>query len=257
MWPTLLKFGPVELKTYGLFVALGGLAGYAVLKKELQRFGQNPAAAEKIFLYAFGGGLLGGRLLYAFMEGLPLAEIPRIWEGGLSFLGGRASGALCGYGAAWRAGVPWKALGDAAACALPLGHAIGRLGCFAAGCCWGLPSDSWLAVTFRNPRCVLPSHLIGVGLYPAQLLEASALLGLSGVLWVLRPRFPGRLLGFYLAGYAILRSGLEMIRGDAWPLPGLPLTFAQAWLLGLALPAGLLWIYLAGGAKQSRFPKSF
>jgi phosphatidylglycerol---prolipoprotein diacylglyceryl transferase len=88
---------------------------------------------------------------------------------------------------------------------LPLGQAVGRLGCFLNGCCLGEPWDGPWAVT-----------MAGAARHPAQLYEAALDLLLAGALWVtrLRPRPEGNLFRRYLVGYALIRFGLEPLRGD-------------------------------------------
>jgi phosphatidylglycerol:prolipoprotein diacylglycerol transferase len=67
--------------------------------------------------------------------------------------------------------MPWLRTADAFAPGLALGHAIGRLGCFAAGCCYGKPTSAWWGVTFTDPAAYLVSGTpLEVALHPTQLL---------------------------------------------------------------------------------------
>lgn len=86
--------------------------------------------------------------------------------------------------------------------ALVFGHAIGRAGCFLAGCCFGAPSEMWWSI-----------HLHGVDRHPTQLLE---MLGLLILGWILVKQQNNRIRGFvvYLIGYGLLRLGIESLRGD-------------------------------------------
>jgi phosphatidylglycerol:prolipoprotein diacylglycerol transferase len=94
---------------------------------------------------------------------------------------------------------------DCAVPGLALGHALGRVGCCLAGCCYGKP----VAASF--PLAIV---LGGVARHPVQLYEAAGLLSLGLLLLALVPRPPGRLLALYLMGYAVLRLFTESLRGD-------------------------------------------
>ena len=119
----------------------------------------------------------------------------------------------------WRKGLPVLKTMDVFAPGLALGHAIGRLGCFSAGCCWGLPTHLPWAVTFTNPRA---NELVGVPLnmplHPTQLYEAGAEALILACLLVFERRgrpFPGRTFWSYLLLYGISRFVIEFYRGDS------------------------------------------
>lgn len=100
--------------------------------------------------------------------------------------------------------------------ALPLGHAFGRVGCFIAGCCYGMPYDGFLSYTY-NYQTFDASTPIGIPLLPVQLIEAAALLLLFTVLIVIYFKAPAKknwITGIYMVAYAVLRFILEFFRGD-------------------------------------------
>src|SRR5262249_14336628 len=86
--------------------------------------------------------------------------------------------------------------------AVPLGHAVGRVGCFLAGCCYGAPCDLPWAVRFPSTHTTL-----GLPVHPTQLYEVAGNLALFGLLtWFYpRRRHYGQVFLLYLAGYATLR----------------------------------------------------
>jgi phosphatidylglycerol:prolipoprotein diacylglycerol transferase len=154
-------------------------------------------------------------------------RLVRVWEGGLVFYGGVAAAALCAFRFAKREGWAFAQVGDLFAPALALGHGFGRLGCFAAGCCFGKSSAAAWAVSFPRGSvafdelaalgAVQPGGDLTPALHPTQLYEALGELAIFLALLLLgrRPRRrPGGIFLAYLALYATLRFVVEMFRGD-------------------------------------------
>jgi phosphatidylglycerol:prolipoprotein diacylglycerol transferase len=108
---------------------------------------------------------------------------------------------------------PYKML-DVMAITTCLVHMFGRIGCFLAGCCYGIPTESALGVTFTDPACYADPK--NTPLHPTQLYEASYIFAVMIVLLVLRDKrkFYGQLFLLYLILYAAGRSILEIFRGD-------------------------------------------
>jgi phosphatidylglycerol:prolipoprotein diacylglycerol transferase len=102
---------------------------------------------------------------------------------------------------------------DVVAPCLALGHAIGRIGCLFAGCCYGKLCELPWAITFTHPRSLAP---LNVKIHPTQLYEFLGNLIIVGILvWIERyPRSRGQLFSIYLLLYAILRGSVEIFRGD-------------------------------------------
>jgi phosphatidylglycerol---prolipoprotein diacylglyceryl transferase len=93
-------------------------------------------------------------------------------------------------------------------------HGFGRVGCFMAGCCYGLPTDGFLSVVFSNPVC--QAEPLNTPLYPTQLFEATFIFSILILLLILQKQknFDGQLFLIYLMVYAVGRGILEMFRGD-------------------------------------------
>jgi phosphatidylglycerol:prolipoprotein diacylglycerol transferase len=111
----------------------------------------------------------------------------------------------------------WK-VADAFAPAVALGQALGRQGCFAAGCCWGKPTTMWWGVHFTELGHEYTGVPIadGVHLHPTQLIESFTMFA---VFWLLvwlhkRKRFDGQILILYGFIYAIFRFLIEFLRDD-------------------------------------------
>jgi phosphatidylglycerol:prolipoprotein diacylglycerol transferase len=243
MHPVLIQLGPVTLYSYGAalvaaFSLVVWLAGRAVRKMPAKSRPLSPEQAVDFTCYALLGGILGGRIVYGVLTWPAFLEHPleffAIWHGGLVWYGGFLGGALAGVFYTRANRLPALRVMDHFIPYVALGHAIGRIGCFLNGCCYGRPSDAWCAVEF-------PGH--GVSVLPTQLFEAAGLFILFIALRRLqRPRVlarPGWLLGLYLCGYGLLRFVIEAFRGDQVPfLAGLTLQQVISlglFVLGLAL----------------------
>jgi phosphatidylglycerol:prolipoprotein diacylglycerol transferase len=154
----------------------------------------------------------------------------RVWEGGLVFYGGFFGALAVAVYYTRRFAMNFWRTADILAPSVALGHFFGRLGCFAAGCCWGkeatgralawavrFPSES-LAFQDYVARGALPSSAeVTPPLHPVQLYEALGELTLFFALSLLgrRKRWDGQVLVAYLFGYAVLRFVVELFRGDA------------------------------------------
>jgi len=124
----------------------------------------------------------------------------------------------CNAAFLWLLGLPVLAYLDVVSVALCPFLAAGRIGCTFVGCCHGRPST--IGVTYTN-ACAsegFPAHLVGVRLFPVQPIEALGLLAI-GVTGALALPFaePGRVFSWYLIAYAVIRFGLEGLRGDHRP----------------------------------------
>jgi phosphatidylglycerol:prolipoprotein diacylglycerol transferase len=164
-------------------------------------------------------GILGARTLFIITRFSYYWENPldvfKIWEGGLVFLGGPLAVFPFVIWYLKKHKLPiWKTL-DVLGPGLVIGHALGRFGCLGAGCCYGKPTESmWFGV--RLDSDLVERQLRGVLLHPTQLYEAGALFVLFGVLlWVFNhKKFDGQVALTYLLSYPIIRSIIEVYRGD-------------------------------------------
>ncbi len=224
---------------YGIMVALGFLAAVLQLNRLARREHFPEGLGSDLGMRVMLGGIVGARLAYvlanfSYYRAHP-GEILRIDQGGLIFYGGFLLAVLAVVIYARRRHLPLWRVGDFTVSVLPLGHALGRVGCFLNGCCYGAPTDRpWGTYVADAVR------------HPVQLYEAAFNLALFGALQLLlRRNQPGRVVAVYLMAYGAWRFGIEFLRGDdRLRLSGLDL--AQVLSLGLLLTGGILALALRG-----------
>ena len=223
MFPKLVSLGPIALHTYGLMAALGLLAGIYTAVRLSPRAEIDRNQVWNLGVYIALAALFGGKLFLILLDWRYYSANPReifslrsLQAAGV-YYGGILFGALMAYLYARRYQLGFGRAADVFAPGLALGTAIGRIGCFSAGCCWGKPTDVAWAVTFTHPYAErvtgVPLH---TRLHPTQLYESVVLLGIFAVLlWLWRRRrFDGQVFAAFLALYAAARFGLEFFRGD-------------------------------------------
>jgi len=142
----------VAVYSYGVLLALAFVACWLVARWYVRRRGLAGELALDLVLTAAMGGIVGARALYVASSWETYSAHP-LWiftlqRGGMVFYGGLAGGAagVVIYTLVRR--LPVGLIADAAGLTVPLGSAIGRLGCFLNGCCCGKPTDAWLGSPF-------------------------------------------------------------------------------------------------------------
>jgi phosphatidylglycerol:prolipoprotein diacylglycerol transferase len=249
VFPKLFSIGSFYLPTYGVLVALGFLAGLWITVRLARRSGLNPELITNLAVYVALAGLAGAKLLMIAFDRPSLSEIfslATLQAAGV-FQGGLILAVVTAIVYIWRQGLPLLQTMDAFAPGIALGHAIGRLGCLAAGCCWGQQCDRPWAITFHNPDAyALTGVPLETPLHPSQLYEFTTEALLFGFLyWRFgRPHEPGRIIGLYLVISSIARFLIEFTRFHEQALPfGMPLSITQWIAIGVAL-LGLLVLWL-------------
>ena len=246
MHPILTTIGPVTLYSYGLMLAIAFLVASWRATVAARTWPEAPApiAADRIMnlcTMTIIGGLIGARAFFVLSNWevfwlFPL-EIFAIWHGGLVFYGGMAGGLVAGVWYVRANNLSTLRVLDQMAPFVVLGHAMGRIGCFLNGCCYGKLTTAWFGVEF-------PGHAHPV--IPTQLIESAALFGLFVVLRRLqRPALlhrRGAVFGCYVLAYAVLRFLIEFWRGDQDVL-GFGWTLQQFISVALGL-AALGWLVL-------------
>jgi phosphatidylglycerol:prolipoprotein diacylglycerol transferase len=214
--------GPLTLHTYGVLLAIAFLAGLYVAGRLAKKDGLDAARITDLGVYVLIAGLLGAKLLLVIVEWehykLNLGEMWNLFQSGGVFYGGLLGALPVAYFLSKRYGLDLWRTGDVLAPGVILGQAIGRLGCFAAGCCHGRPADVPWAVRFTD---VYAARSVGTPLdtplHPTQVYESIAAFLIFGILlWLFpRRRFYGQIVMAYGLLYAVARFGIEFFRGDA------------------------------------------
>lgn len=213
MYPVLFSLGKINIYSYGVLLSLAFLTAMilAVKKGKYEHIDENRIIDLSLIIIL--SAVIGARILYIILE-WPLFKnnyirMIRLDDGGLVFYGG-----LIGSSAAFIVFCKLKKIlifryADIFAPSLAIGQAIGRIGCFFSGCCYGKKTCSWIGVHF-------PTAHDSAAHIPTQLIESTACILLFIFLHRLyyRKKFHGHIFSFYLMGYSTLRFCIEFFRGD-------------------------------------------
>lgn len=305
----------IPLHTYGLMMASAFVVGIWLATRQAQQEGLPPVvlrdgkgrpltdskgkkitipAAELVADLAFYlliAGLVGSRILYILTRweqeyARDPARVLRIWEGGLVWYGGLIGATLIAVWFVRKHKVAFLPYADVIVPSVAIGHALGRLGCFAAGCCFGNVAASWfpssLAARFpqHGPGVEEFSaawsehrrmHLIGddathsLPVYPTQLMEAGGELLIFFALIFIRSRkrFHGQVLLSYLYLYPLLRVVMEMFRGDSirgfffrWPSQEAPMLLSTSQGVSILVALAAIALNVVLSRHKERAPES-
>jgi phosphatidylglycerol:prolipoprotein diacylglycerol transferase len=222
VYPRLLELGPLTIYAYGVLLAAAYLLGLQLAMRRAKARGLDHARVLDLGIYIIVSALVGAKLLLVLTD-IRLyvsnpAELLSLLRSGGVFYGGLIVAVLVALWYIRRVGLPLWTTCDVFAPGIALGHVVGRLGCFFAGCCYGKPTDLPWAVTFTD---AFAGENVGtplnIPLHPTQLYEAGAegliLLMLLATERRWRP-FPGRTFWLYILLYGVSRFVIEIFRGD-------------------------------------------
>lgn len=233
MYPVIANFGPVTIYSYGAMVAMAFLFSLYIARREALRKNINTELVYDLAFYLVIGSLIGARVYYiAFLSPADFINDPlsilKLWEGGLAIHGAILGGIFAGLIFSKRRKISFWKTSDLVAPSIILGQAIGRIGCFLNGCCFGVPTESIFGVRF--PEGSLSYLEYGpVAVHPTQLYESFFNLIGFFVLWSLRRRirFDGGLFLLYLMIYNCIRIITSSLRGDSLYIWGTGIKIAQ------------------------------
>jgi phosphatidylglycerol:prolipoprotein diacylglycerol transferase len=220
MHPILIKIGPITIHTYGFLLAVGVLSAIIMSQILGKKENINREILTNFFFYTFLVGLIGAKF-FLFVTEIDFylknpAEIKNLLTSAGIFYGGLICGGLFAVWYIRKHKLVFRQISDIMAPAIALAHFFGRVGCFAAGCCWGRGAEGCaLAVQFSDTRATtgVPLH---IPVYPTQLIEAFLNLLNFIVLFILykKRKFTGQVFAVYIFNYSLIRFCVEYFRGD-------------------------------------------
>lgn len=249
MHPLLFEIGRFPVYTYGVLLAAAYLSGLWLAVRRARARGLDGDKVMDLGIWIIAAALVGAKLLLLVVDFDYYSSNPRellsMFRSGGVFYGGLIVAVAVAFWYMRRAKLPLWTTTDAFAPGIALGHVIGRLGCFMAGCCYGRPTSAPWAVRFTNP---LAAENVGtpldVPLHPTQLYEAGAELLILVLLLATERRgrpFPGRTFWAYLLLYAVSRFVIEFYRGDPRGAIGMFSTSQVISLVLVPLSVLMLW----------------
>ena len=243
----------LEVKTFGLFFALNFVAWGALVAVRLRELRKPPDWAWEMVFVALVGGFLGARL-YWVAQNWDRASEDGVFESlisgsGLIWYGGLLGGALAMVVWAWRRGFLGLQLVDIAGFGLPIGYAIGRIGCQVSGDGdYGKPSDLPWAMAYPDGTVPTTDQV-----HPTPLYETMLMGTLGFVLWQLRDHVrPGGLFVLYLIFGGLERFLIEFLRRNEDAALGLTAAQIESLLLVVLGFVGLWMLQRRGGLILSR-----
>ena len=262
MYPKLFELGAINIYTYGVLLAAAYLTGLQVALIRARRRGLDPNRVMDLGIYIIISALIGAKLMLLIVE---FEHLSFSWAGlwalvrsGGIFYGGLFLGVPVALWYMRRHRMPTWTTFDIFAPGIALGHAIGRIGCLMAGCCFGRPTSVAWGITFTSPLAASNVGTpLGVTLHPTQLYESGVELFIFAFLLLTERRgrpFPGRTFWGYALLYGIARFIIELYRGDPRGTVFDVLSTSQ-FLSILVVPLSLvmlLWLSRQGAPEPGR-----
>ena len=222
MYPELFSLGPITVYSYGVLLAISYLVGLWLAMRRARAWGLDANRVLDLGIYIIIAALIGAKLLLLIVDFDQFRQSPAdlmsLARSGGVFYGGLILAVLVAFWYMHKHRLPLWTTCDVFAPGIALGHVTGRLGCLAAGCCYGRPTSLPWGITFTNPLAAANVGTpLGISLHPTQIYEAGAELLILGVLLATERRgrpFAGRTFWGYMFLYAVSRYIIEDYRGD-------------------------------------------
>ena len=240
MHPILLDLGPATIYTYGVLLAAAYLLGLKLAMVRAKVRGLDEARVLDLGIYIIISALIGAKLLLVITDFRTFmtdpSELITLARSGGVFYGGLILAVSVALWYIRKIGLPLWTTCDVFAPGVALGHVVGRMGCFFAGCCWGRETDVPWAITFTDPYAAANVGTpLNVPLHPTQLYEAGA----EGLILLLLlstekkgSKYPGRTFWLYMLLYAVSRFIIEFYRNDP---RGVVLMFSTSQFISIVL----------------------
>lgn len=275
MYPELFRIFNFPINTYGVLLALAFIAALLVAARLGARDGLPRERLFDLGLWMLLAAIVGSKLLLLWVEPMYAANPWRLFSldfvrsGGV-FYGGFIGAVIAGYVLVRKYKLPWWLTADAFAPGIALGQFFGRQGCFAAGCCWGKPTDLPWGCEFTEAGHAVTGVPLGIHLHPTQLYESfAALVIFLFLIWLhKRKKFSGQVILMYATLYAATRFTIEFFRDDPrgdiggiTSMTGLSTSQLIALTIGFLALVTLIvrWVYAArttAGDDEIKQPKT-
>ncbi|HIZ84238.1 MAG TPA: prolipoprotein diacylglyceryl transferase [Firmicutes bacterium] len=269
MLPQIAIFGKF-ISVYGLIAIVGAFISGVVFCRMIKRRGLDDNDAIVFMLLVALGVLVGGHLLYGLLHirlfplllekaeiGVWLQRLNAVF-GGSVFYGGLIGGLLTGRLAIAVMHLDYKCYSDCMAPIIPLFHGIARIGCFFAGCCYGIESE--FGFTAQNNPFI--PEVNQVSRFPVQLLEAGCNFVLAIFIFIFlrgvytspkKAKWKGKLICIYLICYACIRFSDEFLRGDT--ARGIIGIFSVSQWISIAICVGCVISLLVPAVQKQKINK--
>ena len=217
MHPILFNIVSMPIYSYSVYLTAGCLLAMAWTMREARLKDMPYTLAPITGIIAIVCGLIGARALYVALYSQEFirnpVEVFYIWQGGLVFSGALFFGTLSGLLYLKSQAQPLLQWLDCIVPGIALGQAVGRLGCFFAGCCYGKTTSLPWGVTFSDPESLAP---LGHSLHPTQLYHSLSGLLIFITLMVAKKfiKKEGKLTGLFLILFSVCRFIIEFFRAD-------------------------------------------
>ncbi len=195
--------------SYGLMIAIAFLVCIFLARRDARHYGLDPDKIYDFSFFVLVSGIIGGRILYvilnlAYYLENPL-EIIMLHRGGLVWFGAFGFALIGGIIFLKKNDLPVFKTLDFLSPYIALGHAIGRIGCFLNGCCYGMPAKWGIYFPIHQDKLI-----------PTQLFESFFLLIIFSILIISRKKIHknGAIFFSYLALYSLVRFTIEFLRAD-------------------------------------------
>jgi phosphatidylglycerol:prolipoprotein diacylglycerol transferase len=235
--PVAFSLGPLAVRWYGIMAALGLLAAVFIMNRKRKYAGLSGSEISDLLFFIILSGIGGARFFYVIQFWSEFRERPleiiRIDHGGLVFYGGFLAAVVVVMIFCRRKKLSVIKVLDTIAPALAAGHALGRIGCFLNGCCYGKPSTLPFAYLYSSGTAPATKYP-GIHIHPVQLYESAGNIIIFVVLFYLLGKMKkGMVLSLYLIMYGTLRFLDEFLRGDH-----------SDFLFGVFTPAQIICLFI-------------
>jgi phosphatidylglycerol:prolipoprotein diacylglycerol transferase len=254
--PVAFSIGAFDVRWYGIMVVLAVVAVIAIALREAKRVGLAEEHIYSVGLWAIIGGIIVSRLLHVIDKWNYYMANPAQIIGfeGLTIYGAVLGALLAVLIYCWVKKISFWLIGDVIAPGAILGQAIGRIGCFMNGCCYGLPTSLPWGVVYTNPGSYCP---LGEPFQPTQIYHLIWNLIGFGILWSLRRRLKpqGSLFLFYLALYAAGDLSIRFVRVGEPFRSGMFFNMQEAQLIGIiVLVVTVPWLIIRMWRYRAKQP---